>query len=87
MRCNGAVEMNDRALIRAGALGAVLVAICCAAPLLAVGLPLAGPGAWLAGAGLVVLPLMVAGLGLVAWGVHHRRARAAVSETKITRKA
>jgi mercuric ion transport protein len=75
--------MDDRALIRAGALGAILAAICCAAPLLAVGLPLAGLGAWLAGTGLVVLPLMVAGLGLVAWGIHHRRAKAVGCETTI----
>lgn len=75
MRCNGAVEMNDRALIRAGTAGAVLAAICCAAPLLAVGLAMAGLGAWLAGAGLVVLPLMIAGVGPVAWGIHHDRAK------------
>lgn len=75
--------MSDRALGRAGMVGAILAAICCAVPLLAVGLPLAGLGAWLAGAGLVVLPLMIAGLGLVAWGIHHRRARAASCETKI----
>ncbi|MER9835170.1 mercury transport protein [Mesorhizobium sp. M0145] len=75
--------MSDRALVRAGVAGAILAAICCAAPLLAVGLPLAGLGAWLAGAGLVVLPLIGAGLGLVAWGVHHRRATVAGCETKI----
>lgn len=75
--------MNDRALIRAGTAGAVLVAICCAAPLLAAVLPLAGLGAWLAGAGLVLLPLMVACFGLVAWVIHHRRAKAACGETKI----
>ncbi|NWH08361.1 MAG: mercury transport protein [Alphaproteobacteria bacterium] len=75
--------MSDRALGRAGVVGAVLAAICCAAPLLAVGLPLAGLGAWLAGAGLVVLPLMIAGLGLVARGIHRRRARAVSCETKI----
>ena len=54
-RYGKAVEMSDRALIRAGAAGAVLAAICCAALLIAVSLPLAGLGAWLAGAGLVVL--------------------------------
>ena len=32
-----AVEVNDRALIRAGTAGAVLAVICCAAPLLAGG--------------------------------------------------
>ena len=69
--------MTDRSMLRAGAVGAVLAAICCAAPLLAVGLPLAGLGAWLAGAGLVVLPLVVAGLGLLVWALRHRRAKTA----------
>jgi mercuric ion transport protein len=48
--------MNDRTLTRVGVTGAILAAICCAAPLLVVGLPVAGFGAWLAGAGLVMLP-------------------------------
>lgn len=67
--------MNDRALTRAGTVGVVLAAICCAAPLLAVGLPLASLSAWLAGTGLVVLPLTVAALGAVAWSIHHRRGK------------
>jgi mercuric ion transport protein len=46
-------------------------------------LPLAGLGAWLAGAGLVVLPLMVACFALVAWAIHRRRAKADCGETKI----
>ncbi|MBY5840636.1 mercury transport protein [Rhizobium leguminosarum] len=78
--------MTDRAAIRAGAVGAVLATICCAAPLLAIGLPLAGLGAWLTGVGAVVLPLMVAGFGFVAWGLHHRRARATAYETKIRKE-
>ncbi|MGH6707801.1 MAG: hypothetical protein ACREEK_02430 [Bradyrhizobium sp.] len=53
-------------LIGAGTAGAVLAVISCAAPLLAGVLPLAGIGAWLAGAGLLMLPLMVACFGLVA---------------------
>lgn len=75
--------MSDRAAIRAGMAGAVLVAICCAAPLLAVGLPLAGVGAWLAGKGLVALPLMIASFGLIAWIFRRRRAKAACCETTI----
>ena len=74
--------MSDRALIHAGVAGAVLAAICCAAPLLAVSLPLAG-FVWLAGAGLVVLPLLVAGLGFAVWAIHRRRPKAAGRETKI----
>ena len=79
--------MNDRALNCSGTVGAVLAAICCAAPLLVAGLPFTGLGAWLAGAGLVVLPLMLVGVGLVACGLHHRQAKAAVCEMKIHRKA
>ncbi len=75
--------MNDRALIHVGAAGAILAAICCTAPLLVVGLPLAGIGAWLAGAGLVIFPLILAALGLIAWGVHRRGAKTAGRETKI----
>jgi mercuric ion transport protein len=75
--------MNDRAVIGAGTVGAVLAVICCAAPLLAVGLPLAGLGARLADAGRVLLPLVVVGIGLVAWGFHHRLAKAKGCESKI----
>lgn len=75
--------MNDRALIGAGTAGAVLAMICCAAPLLAGVLPLAGLGAWLAGSGLVALPLMIACFGLVAWVINRRRAKADCGETKI----
>ena len=45
--------------------------------------PLAGLGAWLTGSGLVVLSLIAAGLGLVACGIHHRRAKVVCSNTKI----
>ena len=70
--------MSDCSLIRAGTVGAILALICCAAPLLAVALPLAGLGAWLTGLGLVVLSPIAARLGLVAWGIHHRRAKVAL---------
>lgn len=74
--------MADRALIGAGTAGVVLAAICCAAPLLAAALPLAGFAAWMAGASLVVLPPVVAGLALLAWTLRHRWAKAAGRETK-----
>ena len=74
--------MADRALIGAGTAGAILAAICCVGPLLAAALPVAGFAAWISGAGVMVLPLVVAGLGLLAWALHHRRAKAAGCETK-----
>ena len=75
-------RLSERALIATGVAGAILAAICCTAPLLAAALPLAGFVAWVAGAGLLVVPLMIAGLGLLAWALHHRRAKAAGCETK-----
>lgn len=78
--------MNDCALIRVGTAGAVLAAICCATPLIAGVLPLAGLGAWLAGAGLVVLPLVIACFGLIAWAIRRRRARPDCGETKIHKR-
>jgi mercuric ion transport protein len=75
--------MNDRTLTRVGVAGPILVAICCAAPLLVIGLPLAAFGASLAGAGLAMLPLILAAFALIAWGIHHRRATAAARESKV----
>lgn len=63
-------------LIRAGTTGAILAAICCATPLLAVSLPLASLGAWFARPGLTVTSLLAASIGLVMWGRYRRRAEA-----------
>lgn len=86
IRRSGAVDVNDRALIGSGTVGAIVAAICCATPLLAVLLPLVGLGAWLTHAGFLLLPLLAAGLGLITWGLHHRRARATCWETEIQKK-
>lgn len=74
--------MSNRAFIATGVAGAILAAICCAGPLLAAALPLAGFAAWMTGAGLMVLPLMVVGLCLLLWALHHRRAKEVGCETK-----
>jgi len=75
--------LSDRALIATGLAGSILAATCCAAPLLAAVLPLAGFSAWMAGAGLAAIPLIViAGLVLVAWRHHHRPAKPAGCEPK-----
>jgi mercuric ion transport protein len=75
--------MNDRALIRTGTAGAIVAAICCATPILAVLLPLIGLGAWLARADLELLSLLAASLGLIAWGFYRRRTKAACCEAEI----
>ena len=64
IRGGKAARMIDRV---ASLTGVGLVAICCAASLVALSLPVAGLGAWLTGVSLTVLPSAIAGLGLVAW--------------------
>jgi mercuric ion transport protein len=65
--------MKDRALIASGAVGVVLAAICCAAPLLAVTLATAGLTAWFAKAAYTVIPALLVCLGLVAYWLNRRR--------------
>ena len=67
--------MHDRTLITAGAVGAVLAALCCATPLLAVVFGAIGLTGWLAHADYVVMPALVICLGLVGFGLYCRDAR------------
>lgn len=78
--------MNDRALIFTGTVGAIVAAICCATPILAVVLPVVGLGAWLAGADMIVFPLLFAFLGVLALGLYRHRTTIR-RETKPSRKA
>lgn len=67
--------MNNRALMRTGAVGAVVAAICCATPLLAVVLGAVGLSAWAAKADYIVLPALALCLGLVGWALIRRQNR------------
>ena len=64
--------MKDRALIATGAVGVVLAAICCAAPMLAVTLATAGLMGWLANGAYVLIPALLVCLGLVAYRLNRR---------------
>ena len=66
--------MQDRTLIRTGVFGSALAAICCATPLLAVGLGAVGLSAWLASADYILIPIFVICLGLVGLGLYRQRA-------------
>jgi len=68
-----AMAMKDHALVTAGAVGAVLAAICCAAPMLAVTLGTVSLTAGLAKAGYTVIPVLLVCLGLVAYRLNRRR--------------
>jgi mercuric ion transport protein len=65
-----------RGLIATGAVGAILAAICCATPLLAVMLGGIGLSAWLAGADYVLMPALLAGIVLIGLGLYRRSATA-----------
>jgi len=69
--------MTDRSLITTGAIGAILAAICCATPLLAVVLASIGLTAWLAHADYVVIPVLIMGVALAGLGLYRRNAAAA----------
>jgi mercuric ion transport protein len=67
--------VRDRTLIATGAVGAVLAAICCATPLLAVVFGAIGITGWLARADYVVMPALLICLGLIGFGLYRRRVR------------
>jgi mercuric ion transport protein len=65
--------MNDRPHIATGVVGALLVAICCAAPLLVVALGSASLTAWLANANYVLVPAVLVLLALGVLLLYRRR--------------
>lgn len=67
--------MHDRTLITAGSVGAVLAAICCMTPLLAVLFGAVGLTAWLAKADYVVIPALVLCLAMIGYGIYRGRLR------------
>jgi mercuric ion transport protein len=78
--------MTDRSLITTGAIGAILVAICCATPLLAVVLGSIGLTAWLAKADYVVMPVLSLGVVLVGFGLYCRRIAITCSDPSAKRE-
>ena len=73
--------MTDRSLITTGAIGAILAAICCATPLLAVVLGGIGLTAWLAKAEYVVMPVLLVGVALVGLGLYRRHVATTCRDT------
>lgn len=65
--------MNERPHIATGAIGAVLVALCCAAPLLVVALGSVSLTAWLSNAYYVLIPALIMFLGLIGVGLYRKR--------------
>lgn len=79
--------VNDRTLIRTGAIGAVLAAICCVTPILAITLGAVGLSAWAAGADIVLIPTLLAFVALLAVGlVRRQRAKSCCTDGNMTTK-
>jgi mercuric ion transport protein len=67
--------MRDRTLITTGIVGAVVAAVCCATPLLAIVFGALGLTAWLAEADYVLIPALILCLGLIGFSLYRRRLR------------
>ncbi|MGX9984717.1 mercury resistance system transport protein MerF [Methylobacterium fujisawaense] len=65
--------MKDRVLVRTGIAGAVVAALCCATPFLAVGLGAVGLAAWAAKADYVLIPILVLSVSLVGIGLYQTK--------------
>jgi mercuric ion transport protein len=68
------MAMKDPNLMGAGVL-AVLLGICCAAPLLVAVIGAAGLTAWLAKAGNVLVPALILCAGLAAFALYRKQRR------------
>ncbi len=67
--------MRDRTLVTTGIVGAVVAAVCCATPLLAIVLGAVGLTAWLAKADYVLIPALILFVALIAFGLYRTRLR------------
>ena len=76
--------MNDTTLIKTGAIGAVIAAVCCATPVLVIALGAVGLSALTGYLDYVLLPILALCIGAIAYGLYKRRKTAADSTTTIT---
>ena len=67
--------MRDRTLITTGIVGAVVAAVCCATPLLAIAFGAVGLAAWMAKADYVLIPALILCVALVVLGLYRARLR------------
>ena len=59
-------------LIKAGAIGSAVLALCCFTPILVVLFSAIGLGAWIGGLDAVLLPLLAVFLGVLGFGLWRR---------------
>jgi mercuric ion transport protein len=73
--------MNDATLIKTGAAGAIVAAVCCGTPILVVALGAVGLSALTGYLDYVLLPALALCLGLVGYGFYRQRQAAACCDT------
>ncbi len=78
--------MKDATLIRTGAVGAVIAAVCCATPVLVIALGAVGLAAVAAYLDYVLLPALAVCLGLLGYGLYLRRQAAASCAAETSEK-
>jgi mercuric ion transport protein len=76
--------MRDQTLITTGIIGAVVAAVCCATPFLAVLFGAVGLTAWLANADYVLIPALLLCIALIAFGLYRQRTRPTPPEPPIS---
>jgi len=67
--------MNDQKLMRAGAIGTLVAALCCFTPVLVVLFGFAGLSAYIGGLDYGLFPLMFASMGMLAYALYLRAGR------------
>jgi mercuric ion transport protein len=77
--------MRDATLMKTGVVGAIIAAICCATPVLAIALGALGLAAWIAWADYVVMAALVAFAVLAGYGFYRRRSTASGARCQTSR--
>lgn len=75
--------MKDATIVKAGIVGTVIAAICCATPVLVVALGAIGLSAWVGGLDYVLFPALAAFLGMTVYGLWRRQRAVACCEPDI----
>ncbi|WP_366655707.1 mercury resistance system transport protein MerF [Fodinicurvata sp. EGI_FJ10296] len=73
--------MKDATIIKTGAIGTVIAAICCFTPVLVILFGIAGLAAWLGWLDYVLLPALAVFAGIAVFGLWRRQRVAACCET------
>ena len=69
--------MDNRTLLKTGVVGSVLIALCCATPILVILLGVLGLSAWVGWLDYVLIPALVVFIAITIHALHRRRNEAA----------